>query len=173
MKTATRDRWSGANVALHWLGALLVVGLATAGFVMTDLPSSSDARLVLSRAHTIGGAALMLLTVVRLVVRARGPAVEPLPLSELHRRGVGAIHATMYLVTFAIGASGFATGAQSAWPDYLGGAIAEAPALESLASREVHEVLAFALLGLVGLHVGGVMLQQVQKGRTLRRMLPL
>ena len=92
---------------------------------------------------------------------------------KTYRRGGAATHAAMYLVTFAIGASGFATGAQSAWPDYLGGALAEAPALESLASREVHEVLAIALLGLVALHVGGVMLQQARKGGVLRRMLPL
>ncbi|MBX3129347.1 MAG: hypothetical protein KF718_21695 [Polyangiaceae bacterium] len=71
-----------------------------------------------------------------------------------------------------IGATGFVTGARSAWPDYLRGQLAEAPALEALASREAHEVLVFALLGLVLLHVGGVMLQQVRKGGVLRRMVP-
>ena len=81
-------------------------------------------------------------------------------------------HALLYAVTFAIGASGFVTGARSEWPDYLRGQLAEAPALETLASREAHEVLVFALLGLVLLHVGGVMLQQVRKGGVLRRMVP-
>lgn len=167
------ERWSRTSVALHGLGAMLIVGLAAAGFVMADLPPDSGTRLLLSRLHTVGGAGLMLLTVARLVVRTRGPAVEPLPLSDLHRRGVGAIHATMYLVTFAIGASGFATAARSAWPDYLQGALAAAPALGALQSREVHEILVLALLGLVALHVGGVMLQQARKGGILRRMLPL
>ena len=167
-----RERWSTPSVALHWLAATLIVGLATAGFVMTDLPADSSMRLLISRMHTLGGATLMMLTLARLVVRWRGPAVPPLPLSELHRRGVGVIHALLYAVTFAIGASGFATGALSAWPDYLRGQLAEAPALEALASRQAHEALVFALLGLVALHVGGVMLQQVRTGGVLKRMVP-
>ena len=84
-----KERWSNASVALHWLAAALIVGLATAGFVMTDLPADSSGRLLISRMHTLGGATLMLLTVARLVVRRRGPAVTPLPVSELHRRSGG------------------------------------------------------------------------------------
>ena len=167
-----RDRWSNASVALHWLSAMLIAGLAVAGFVMTDLAPASSARLLLARMHTLGGLTLMLLTIARLVVRRRGPAITPLPVSALHRRGVGVTHALLYAVIFAIGASGFITGALSAWPDYLQGTLREAPALATLASRELHEVLVFALLGLVGLHVGGVMLQQARKGGVLRRMLP-
>ena len=166
------ERWSNTSVALHWLAATLIVGLATAGFVMTGLPADSSGRLLISRTHTLGGATLMLLTVTRLVVRRRGPAVRPLPVSELHRRGVGVIHALLYAVTFAVGASGFVTGARSAWPDYLRGQLAEAPALEALASRQAHEALVLTLLGLILLHVGGVMLQQVRRGAVLRRMVP-
>jgi cytochrome b561 len=92
---------------------------------MTDLPADSSGRLLISRLHTLGGATLMLLTVARLVVRRRGPAVTPLPVSDLHRRGVGVIHALLYAVTFGIGASGFVTGARSAWPDYLRGQLAK------------------------------------------------
>lgn len=167
-----RERWSTASVALHWVGALLVMGLALAGFVMTSMPAESSGRLLISRMHTLGGATLMLLTVARLVVRWRGAAVTPLPVSRLHRRGVGAIHALLYAVTFAIGASGVATGAQSTWPAYLRGEHTEAPALGALASREAHELLVFALLGLVLLHVGGVLLQEGRKGGVLRRMVP-
>jgi cytochrome b561 len=98
--------------------------------------------------------------------------VKPLPVSKLHRRGIGAIHASLYAVTFAIGASGAVTGALSAWPSYLRGQLAEAPALKELASREAHEVLVFLLLGLVLLHVGGVMVQQVKSGAILGRMVP-
>lgn len=166
------DRWSTPGVAIHWLAAVLIAGLATAGFVMTDLLADSSGRLLISRMHTLGGATLMLLTVVRLVVRRRGPAVSPLPVSELHRRGIGATHALIYAVTFAIGASGFVTGAWSMWPDYLRGSLAEAPELKALASRQAHEVLVFALIGLILLHVGGVLLQQIRTGGVLQRMMP-
>jgi cytochrome b561 len=166
------DRWSRAHVALHWVGALLVLGIAMGGFVMHDLPADSGGRLLLSRMHTGGGLLLVLLTVVRLVVRRRGGAIAPLPLSDLHRRGVGAVHGLMYALMFAIGATGLATAAASAWPDYLRGELAAAPDLESVPPREGHEVFVFALLTLVMLHVGGVLLQEAQKGGILRRMSP-
>lgn len=167
-----KDRWSTSSVALHWLGALFIVGNAAVGFVMTGLASDSSGRLLLSRAHTLGGASLMLLTVARLVVRRRGPAVAPMQLSDLHRRGISATHSLLYAVTFLIGLSGVVTGAGSVWPDYLRGARTEAPALESLASRQAHEALVFALLALVALHVGGVMVRQLRRGDALRRMVP-
>lgn len=167
------ERWSNTSIALHWLAAALIVGLATVGFVMTGLPADSSGRLLISRLHTLGGATLMLLTVSRIVVRRRGPAVRQLPVSELHRRGVGVIHALLYVVTFAIGVSGFVTGARSPWPDYLRGRLEEAPALEIIASRQAHEALVFVLLGLVLLHVGGVIVQQVRTGGIVRRMVPL
>ncbi len=170
--TAMRERWSQPSAALHWLAAILIFGLAIAGFLMTDLAPDSSARLLLSRLHTVGGATLMLLTIARVVVRWRGPAVAPLPIPELHRRGIGVTHVLLYAVTLAMGASGFLTGARSAWPDYMLGQLTDAPALETLASRGVHGVLVFVLLGLVLLHVGGVMLQQVRKGGVLRRMIP-
>lgn len=58
-----KERWSDASVAVHWLAAALIVGLATAGFVMTGLPADSSGRQLLSRLHTLGGATLMLLHV--------------------------------------------------------------------------------------------------------------
>jgi len=90
----------------------------------------------------------------------------------LHWLAAALIVGLLYAVTFAVGASGIITGALSAWPDYLRGQLAEAPALEALAPRQAHEALVFALLGLVLLHVGGVMLQQVRKGGVLGRMVP-
>ncbi len=166
------ERWPKAGIALHWVGAVLIGLLVAAGLVMTDLQADSSARLLLSRAHAAGGAALVLLTVVRLGARRRGAAVRPLPLSALHRRGVRLVHGLLYAAVFAIGLSGLATGAQSAWPQYLSGSLTVAPALDALASRTVHHALVFVLLGLTALHVGGVLLQQLRRGGVVRRMLP-
>jgi len=166
------DRWSTKSVALHWVSAGLIMGMGTAGFVMSDLAPDSRLRLLLSRSHTLFGFTLMALTVLRLITRWRGPSPEPLPLTPLHRRGVGAVHALIYVVIFALGASGLITAARSAWPEYIRGAIAAAPELEHVASREVHESLVFALIALIALHVGGVMVQELRGGGALRRMLP-
>lgn len=166
-------RWSKTSMALHWGSAALIVGLAIAGFVMTDLPGDSSSRLWLSRMHTVFGLTLMLGTVIRLVVRWRGTAPQPLPLPLLHRRGIALVHGLLYVVLFGLGASGAMTGARSTWPDYLRGDLTRVPALDLLASRQVHEVLVFALITLIVLHVGGVFVQEMRGGGALRRMLPL
>lgn len=166
------ERWSNASVALHWMTAALVAGLAAAGFVMSDLPADANLRQLLARSHTIFGILLMVLTVARLVVRWRGRSPAPLPLAPLHRRGVDVVHGLIYVVLFGLGASGVATAAGSAWPAYVSGELASAPALEQLASRKVHEVLVLTLLGLVGLHVAGVLIQQLRGVPVVARMLP-
>lgn len=166
------DRWSTKNVALHWSSAAIIVALGAAGFVMSDLPADSGLRLLLSRLHTVLGVTLMALTVVRLAVRRRGERPAPLPLAPLHRRGVGIVHGLLYASMFALGASGLVTTLRSAWPSYLRGELAGAPALEHVASREVHESLVLVLLALVALHVGGVVIHEVRRGGALRRMIP-
>lgn len=165
-------RWPTTTIVIHWASAAMIFGLAGAGFVMSDLPPDSSLRLLLSRSHTVSGMALMVLTVARLVVRARGRSPAPLPLPAIHRRGVGVVHGLLYATTFGIGLSGFVTGLRTAWPSYLRGDIATVPDLGHVASREAHEALVFVLLGLVVLHVGGVLVQQLRGGDALPRMLP-
>lgn len=173
MTTTNRThRWPLAVIGIHWLAAGLVGGLAVAGFVMTDLPGDSGTRLLLSRLHSFGGFALMVLTMVRLVVRRRGPAPAALPLPDAHRRGVGVVHAGIYVALFGLGATGFLTGAMSDWPLYLQGQLTTVPALESLVVRELHEGIVVLLIALTALHVGGVMVQQLKGNPVLRRMLP-
>lgn len=188
------ERWPRPSVVLHWLGAALILGLGIVGFLMTDLPETSSARLDLSRLHTVGGLLLMLLTATRLVVRWRGPRVAPLAVPALHRRGIGVTHSLMYVATFGLGLSGFLMGAQSAWPDYLMEQLAEVPVLGDLAARGIHEALVFALIVLIVLHVGGIVLHELilgprasrartalteasdatgfRRGRVARRMMP-
>ncbi|MCA9606285.1 MAG: cytochrome b/b6 domain-containing protein [Myxococcales bacterium] len=159
-------------MAIHWLSLVLVAGLAGAGFFMVGLPDDSGTRLLLSRLHAVGGVTLMLLVGARLFLRARRPAPAPLPLAPLHRRGIAVIHGLIYAVLGGIGATGALTGIRGAWGNYLRGAVSNAPALDALLSREVHEALVLSLVGLLALHVGGVVLQQVRRGDVLQRMIP-
>lgn len=169
---APRERWAAAVVAIHWLSAATLAGLAVAGFAMSSAAEGSATRLLLSRLHTAGGVSLMILTAARVAARLRGPSPPALPLSARHRRGVEAVHALLYAAVFGLGASGLATGLQSDWPRYLRGELTHAPALDAMASRALHESLVFVLLGLVALHVGGVALHEGRAGGALRRMLP-
>lgn len=168
---AAPGRWPPATVLLHWLSAAMIVGLVAVGFVMSDLSSDAPARRLLARAHTLGGVTLTLITVARGLARRRGPRPDPLPLSEPHRRFVALHHGLMYAALFGLGATGVLTAARSAWPDLLRGA-SRAPELHGLLSRAAHEALVFTLLGLLVLHVAGVLAQQARGARVLARMLP-
>ena len=167
-----RERWSTPVVVIHWLSAALIVGLAAAGLVMSHMSPDASARLLLSRLHSVGGVALMALTVARLIARTRAGGPAPLPLDAAHRRLVGVVHALIYATLFGIGASGALTGARSEWPQYLRGELGRAPALEAMTSRAAHEALVFTLLGLVAIHVAGVVIHQARRGGALPRMLP-
>ncbi len=167
---SSNARWSTPVVLFHWGSALLIGGLATAGFVMSDLEADSGTRLLLSRLHSVFGIVLMLATLARIATRAKSPKPEPLPLPVLHRRGIALVHGLLYATLFGLGLSGALTGALSAWPAYLQGQLAAAPQLEQMASREVHEALVFTLGVLLMLHVGGVLLQEFRGGGALRRM---
>ncbi len=170
--SAPRDRWAAGVVAIHWLSAATLAGLAVTGFVMSSAAEGSATRLLLSRLHTVGGFSLMLLTAARVAARLLGRPPPALPLSAWHRRGVAVAHGLLYAVVFGLGASGVATGVRSEWPSYLRGELTRAPALDAMALRAVHESLVVVLLVLVSLHVGGVALHQARAGGVLRRMLP-
>lgn len=170
----SRDRWPKLVAAAHWASALLVFGLLAAGLLMTTLDPLDPMRRNLGRVHTISGNLLGLLTLVRLWARRRGPRPEPLPVPELHRKGIAVVHALLYAVILAMVATGLGTvlRTRSEWHGYLLGELPKPPSFETLASRSVHEALSLVLAALVGAHVVGVFVQEVRKGGTLRRMLP-
>lgn len=167
-----RERWSKATVILHWLAATLLVVNVLIGVSASGLAADASHRLVLSRLHAIGGAALMLLMVGRLVARRSSPTIAPLPVSPAHRKGIAAVHGALYAVTFAVGASGLLTAAKGAWLEYLRGSVRRAPELASSSWRGFHQALVFVLVGLVTAHVIGVIVEQLRRGRVLRRMAP-
>ncbi|MDP3235806.1 MAG: cytochrome b/b6 domain-containing protein [Myxococcales bacterium] len=167
-----KDRWPLALVALHWLTALLIVGLVVVGSTMVDLAADDPLRRVLGRMHGVGGLSLGVLTLTRLLVRKLGQSPPPLPLSRLQGLFAGLVQGLLYVVLFGLSASGLGTAMGSDWGGFVGGDVQDAPVLSALLSRQVHGALVYALVALTGVHVIGVMLHQVRKGGALRRMVP-
>ncbi len=165
------ERWPRASMALHWTSAAVLVGLVTAGFVMTNLPADGSGRLLVARLHALGGGALVALTLMRLAGRRRGPVTSPVA-SRRHNGVIQTVHVMLYVAIFAVAGAGVVTGVQGAWWKYLSGETHEAPKLELLVARQSHEALVYVLLAFVMVHVAGVMLQQVRRGGALERMLP-
>jgi cytochrome b561 len=166
------NRWSRETISLHWLAALVLVSLTAIGKYMVDLPPSAASRLWLSRLHVLLGCVLLVLTAARLWFRVVRPAPPAPPAPKLQVLGLRAAHVALYVLTLGVVASGLTTAADTSWVSYLKGHAAEAPALAMSAARAVHENLAFSLLSLLALHIGAVMMVELQYGKTLVRILP-
>lgn len=115
---------------LHWLMAVLILGLLALGIYMSDLPLSPQ-KLELYSWHKWFGVTVFLLLWLRLAWRVthRPPAL-PETLSAPMRLAAHAGHAALYLLMLAIPLSGWlmssAKGFQTVWfgvlpiPDLLG-----------------------------------------------------
>lgn len=169
----TPDTYTPSQRALHWVMAASIAALAPIGWLMSDADPDGAARLWLSRAHAGLGASLGVLLLARIVIRLRAPKVREVHATTSYQRvAMRVVHLGLYVVLALVLVSGSVTSVAGDWVSFLLGEAAHAPDLHALPPREGHELFVFTLLGLTVLHVGGVMLHEVRKGGTLRRMLP-
>ncbi len=159
--------YSAATKGLHWLVALIVMGLIPVGVVMANLEEGplQDRLFVLHESFGVTVLALMLLRVAN---RLRG-APPPLPsLTAAERIAAGATQFMLYLLLLATPIMGWlALSAYGLGPSFFG--LGQLPAL--LAKDEplskilfnLHKAGGLSIAGLVVLHVAGVIRHEVWK----------
>lgn len=174
----SHPRYTATAAVLHWLLALLLVGTFSFGLYMSDLPFS-PARVRQFNWHKWAGITILLLSLLRLMWRLTHRPPAPLAGTPAwQQRAALLTHAAMYGLFVAVPLAGWAyssaAGFQVVWfgvlplPDWVPRDKALADSLKAL-----HHNLAFALAALVGLHLGAVLLHQLQDGgEQLRRMWP-
>ena len=161
---------------LHWLMAVLILGLLALGIYMSDLPLSPQ-KLQLYSWHKWAGVTVFLLVWLRLAWRVthRPPAL-PEAMSPLVRLAAHAGHAALYGLMIVIPLSGWlmssAKGVQTVWfgvlpiPDLIG----RDKELGNLL-KEAHEALNWLLMLTLGGHLGAALWHHfILKDDTLRRM---
>jgi len=163
---------------LHWLMAVLILGLLALGIYMSDLPLSPQ-KLELYSWHKWFGVTVFLLLWLRLAWRVthRPPAL-PETLSAPMRLAAHAGHAALYLLMLAIPLSGWlmssAKGFQTVWfgvlpiPDLL-------PKNKELGDLllELHQGLNLLLIALLLAHIAAALKHHFfDKDDVLVRMLP-
>ena len=169
------SRYHPALVSLHWLLALLIMlALAMGTFVLKDIPNASPDKLGALRVHMIMGLAIAGLMMARLIVRwcTTHPQVASTGSNALNLLGKVA-HASLYLLIFAMAASGAATALQAGLPQMMftdnAGSLPGNFAI--YAPRVVHGWIAKLLMALVALHLVGVVYHQFRlKDSLLSRM---
>lgn len=147
---------------LHWLMAAIILFLLGLGIYMTDfLSKEAPNRMEIYGLHKSLGALVLFLIVIRIVNRLafKAPAL-PETLAKWEKFAAHFAHALLYLLMIAVPLSGYLMSNSFGYPVNL-----FSLPLPSLMEKnlelapffaEAHEVCAFALLGLVALHVVGV-----------------
>ena len=171
-------RYTTIAIALHWLIALLIFCNFPLGLYLEEL-ALSPSKLKLLSYHKWVGVTIFLLVVLRLVWRATHvppPLAATIPRwQQLVAHGV---HFLLYVLLFAIPVSGWLMSSAKGVPVvYLG--LVQLPDLVGKDKElgelleEVHEVLNFGMLALVGMHIAAALKHHfINRDDTLRRMLP-
>lgn len=165
-------------IVIHWLMALVVIGMFGVGLWMTDLTYYDDWYRIAPHWHKSVGVLLFGCWLLRLVWRFSNPRPRPLDSHSAWEKSVARIaHGLLYLLMLLVIISGYmistADGrsldvfdwfAIPAWTTNIENQ-------EDLAGA-VHFYLACVLVGLAGIHAGAALKHHfVDKDNTLRRML--
>lgn len=174
----TREHWGLASITLHWVTALLVLGLVFVGFLMQELPNTPFKREVYLL-HKSFGLLVLGLTVLRLLLRLLQPTpLLPATLPRLTRLLARLGHAGLYLLLLAIPVTGwlYNRAANFATPFFEWTLLPRAGVvdreLRALAG-DLHTSAVYALLALLLAHAGAALWHHYRhRNLVLTRMAP-
>jgi cytochrome b561 len=109
---ALASRYQPVLVALHWLLALMIIGLLCLGFfVLANMPNTDPNKLEILVWHMTGGMFVLVLMILRLIIRiwSARPATATTG-SPLLDRLAPVAHASLYVIVFLMIATGWTTG---------------------------------------------------------------
>jgi cytochrome b561 len=172
MSRGVASRYQPVLVALHWLVALMIIGLLCLGFfVLANMPNSDPKKLDILVWHMSGGMFVLVLMVVRLIIR-RWSARPSMAVtgSKLLDRMASMAHIGFYVIVFLIIATGWITGwfiSDVFQPN--GGSLPENFAV--FPSFRAHAALATLLAILIAVHIAAALYHQfVLKDGLFRRV---
>ncbi|WP_118183964.1 cytochrome b [Paraburkholderia phosphatilytica] len=171
-------RYDGVARTLHWAIVMLIVAQFLLGWTMPDIHRNTTPDGLIAWHLTVGATivvAMALRVLWRVTHRPPPPPDDlPVPLSVLSR----ATHLLLYAALVAVPVLGWINASSRGWKVALPGGVG-LPALSASGSSfghsmgDVHSLLAWVLLVLIGLHVAAALFHRfVLRDRTMQRMLP-
>lgn len=160
---------------IHWITALIILGLLCVGLYMSSLDYSAD-KIKLYNLHKSFGLLVLMLACVR--VAWHFIKKKPAPL-KTHKKWESilshAAHGFLYFAMFALPLNGWLMSSAGDFPITFFGI--DVPYITSKnealfqTSREIHERLAFILMCVIGLHAAGAIKHHfIDRDETLKRM---
>ena len=174
----TKDSYGIVAKGLHWLMALLIIGMIALGLYMEELQNSPD-KFRLFGLHKSFGITLLFLVWLRVVWRVINvtPTLpDSLPAFEKGLARLG--HLGLYALMFALPLTGWAMSSAAGFPVSVFGWFVMPNLLEANHQmkelfEDVHGLLAWVLMAVIGLHVLAALLHHFYyKNDVLRKMLP-
>jgi cytochrome b561 len=185
---STSETWGSVTRALHWLSAIVIIGLLTHGWWMTHLAVRGPGRQWHYSTHALIAIYFALLLALRIVWRL-GDKTPRAPASS-QRWEVGASHAAhlaLYLLLIAMVVTGYlmwsslpnrVDPARAAMWDLSWFGFIKVPTLHAVPTRDVtkyweswHELISHFLQALVVLHIAAAFWHRYYKRDTvLQRM---
>lgn len=134
------DKYPAALRILHWVRALLVLGLMAAGLAMTELDDAVTAKFnLLYPWHKAFGLLVTLIVLAQLAIRAISRLPGPAPLPTQERLLSQAVHALMYALLLIVPSMGYAMSSSYADSDGVFFAPREAGDLDLPAAIKVDD----------------------------------
>jgi cytochrome b561 len=152
------DRYTWQAIALHWLLAVLIIGMLSLGFSLEDIPRNTPARGFYVNLHKSFGVLVLLLVLLRLAWRARHkPPPLPAGMKGWEAQAAAWSHRLLYLCMLLQPLSGYLGSSFGKYGVKFFGIPLPQWGWESKAAQSffgtIHGTVAVVLLLLVTLHV--------------------
>lgn len=169
------SRYHPLTVTLHWLLAvILVVALVMGSQVLEKIPNTDSEKINALRGHMMAGGLILLLTLLRIFVRFKAPAPNPVPTGSAILDKVAAlVHVLLNVVVIVMAVSGIVLAFSAGLPDIVfGGSGQPLPlSFQDFPARAVHGIIAKVLMALIVLHiVGAIYHQLILKDNLMQRI---
>ena len=174
----TPERWGSISQLLHWVMLAMILTMAYLGLTMGDLPNGPD-KIQTYALHKSIGLTILALVVLRLLWRLYAGIPHPVPGTPAWQERIASLtHWAIYGLLFAIPISGWVLNSAAGFPLQwfhlfnLPAIVGKDRNLNELA-KDAHEIMFWALVGLVAAHAGAAFFHHIfQRDATLARMLP-
>lgn len=162
---------------MHWLSAVLVIGVIGYGWSLDDLAGSALSEAL--SYHAFGGLLIMALTVLRVTWRiGHLPPDLPETVSETQRKSIKLVHRSFYALLILVPVTGLVAAVSHELPVVLFGKMDLTAAFSALSTegfavrRFVHVQAMHTLIALVLGHIAAALFHQFWlKDDVMRRML--
>lgn len=176
-ESVAKDRYSCVAIALHWVTAILIIGMLLAGFFHEAFGEEVEKQII--PIHKAVGVLIIAITIFRLGWRLKNPPPElPETMSKWQKNASKITHYELYFLLLAMPLSGWLMSSAAGYPVSMFGLFSIPPIIgkdKELANLfyEAHEILGWVILALIILHtMAGLYHHYIVKDGVLKRMLP-